>query len=293
MRDYVAALPANLATHSLIEIMLLYLKATIVDEVTEDDMKPLLSLPLWKSMIRFATTPPEDAVVEAAARAIMDVLFVYPCNGNIQRSAAVECQSEFVRQHIESLRSLNDQCVARRGEDDRLYYVRAITLLNCVLDKSKEYLPAYRLAQEADVLLLDDLHSATDQLEFTAQVYGINTHPSLIKVRARNATKVSELLAKLPAFTSAAENRVVAGGVEITDVPDKTLSEVGVRESGVILIRPKYSFDLDLDKVLTNPGPVEQAILSQHSTLEAFLDGPDQTAYAVSRTHLNPSTFVC
>jgi ubiquitin carboxyl-terminal hydrolase 34 len=282
MRDYVAALPASLATPRLIEIMLLYLKSTCADDITEDDMTPLLSLPLWKSMLRFATTSPDEVVVRAAVGAILDVLFVFPCNGKVRPSAAIECQSEFVRKHIEGLRSLNDQFVAQKGTEDQPNYVLAMRLLNHVLDKSKEYLPAYKLAGKPDVLLLDDLHTATDQLEFTAQVYGINTHPNLIKVRARDTTKVSELLAKLPTFTSAAENRVIAGGVEITDVPDKTLSEVGVRESGVILIRPKYSFNLDLDKVLTNPGPVEQAILSQHSTLEAFLDGPDQTAFHVS-----------
>jgi hypothetical protein len=282
MRDHVAKLYAGHATPRLINIMLLYLRAICVDEPVKDNMASLLALPLWKAVVRFAITAPDNAVSREANYAIADLLFAYPSSGNVQLAAVAQCQSEFVREHMKSLHSLHDHYVAKRMNEDLRYYHRALDILSLVFDKSKEYLAANKLPQDSEVLIVDEAHNEADKIAFTAQVYGMNTEPNSVEIQAKQSTKVSELLAKLPNFTSALENRVIAGGIEITNLPDKTLVEAGISSTGVILIRPKYSFGLDLDEVLTRPGPVEQAILSQHSILEAFLDGPDETAMHVS-----------
>lgn len=282
MKDYVASLPANLATPGLVDILLVYLRSISLKQADLAEMTPLLSLSIWKTIVRFAITSPNDAVADRAAGAILDMLFVYPFNtGSSLANEAIQIQCEFVREHVKCLRSLNDACVAQRSQANVRSYIFAMRLLDRIFHSSQEQLSANKLPREPGVLTMDETVDNPDRMMFTAQVYGMSNEPNIIRVLASPTTKVSELLAKIPAFTSTVENRVIVGGIEVTNMPDKSLADAGVRQSGVIHIRPKYSFGIDVDKLLTHLGPVEQAILSQHSTLEAFLDGPPQTAFPV------------
>ena len=279
VKDCVPPLASNLATPKLIDIILSWLR-TVSTEGDEECASPLLSRPIWNALVRFAITSPDDIVATGALTAILDILFVSSVHDDTM--AAATCQSEFARVHIDCLRALKDKYVAQPSQENLRYYMFAMNILRQAFSKSQEYLSANRLPLEPNALRLNETTDGPDLITFTAQIYSMSNEPEPIKVQASPSTTVSRLLARLPAFTSAGENRVIAGGVEITDVPDKTLLEAGVRQSGVILIRPRFSIDVDLDKLLTHPGPMEEAILSQHTTLEAFLDGPTHIAYAVS-----------
>ena len=282
MQDHVPSFSANLATPKLIEFILASLKDECLKDELKTDMTQLLSLPLWKALVRVATSSPDDSVVHAAVGAVIDLLFLHPIVMPASPATVVQCHSEFVRDHIESLRHLYESFVLSRQPTELRDFHLNMNLLAALLEHSRESLSTYALAREPDLLILGDLKEAIGRISFTAQVYGPELQPNAITVHATEETKVLEVLAKLPGYTGAAQHRAIAGGVEISHVPEKTLSEAGVQESGVILIRPKYAFDLDLCKVLTNPGPVEHAILARYSTLEAFVDGPEEIAHSVS-----------
>ena len=281
MQDYVPYLSANVATPRLIEFVSASLKAEFANEAMKTDMTYLTSLPLWSAVVRFATSSPEDAVVNGAVNTILDLLFTYPMVTLMKPTVVAQCQVVFVRDHVESLRNLGESYSQSKNSLDLRNFIVGMNLLEAVLRRSRDTLSTYGFAKEPDVLMVGDLKDEARRITFTAQVYGPETQPKLLTVHARESTKVAELLTKLPNYTGADQSRVIAGGTEITDFLDATLSEAGVRQSGVILIRPRYTFDSDLDKVLTCPGPVEQAILTQYSSVEALVDGPEETAHRV------------
>ena len=161
-------------------------------------------------------------------------------------------------------------------------FFQGIDLLTMVLFRSRETAHFFTFVEPAEGLLIDDVQGGSEMIHFTAQVYGSEAQPKIIPVNARGSAKVSELLSRLPPITNVEENRVIAGGVEVTHFPEKSLSEVGIKHLGVIMIRPKYSCDLDLDKVLPSPGSVEQEILDQFEALDKLLDGPELFADKVS-----------
>lgn len=283
MKDHVASLPSDIATPGLIDLILQFLSNTLLKGEGETYEIRLLSHSLWKALVRFAITAPTESVITASVNAVLNLLFAPPTEGEaISAAAAARCQHEFVREHVACLSSLKDNFVAQRRPDDLRGFKIAMSILEHALSRSKQHLSNSKVPSEPDVLTLEGASEGAEAIEFIAQVYAIGTEPKLIKVQAKQSSRVSQLLARLPAFTSAAENRVIAGGVEVTDAPDRMLVEVGVQQSSVILIRPRFSFDVDLEKILSRPGPVEQAILSQYSILEDFLDGPYEVACSVS-----------
>ena len=58
------------------------------------------------------------------------------------------------------------------------------------------------------------------------------------------------------------------------------------------MIRPRYTFATNVDELLTCPGPVEQEISAQYSSLEAFMDGPEEIAQRVGRNALSMSLLI-
>lgn len=284
MWERVPSLPVELATRRLIDqvSMCLRMKVASIQEEMRGDLKPLLSLSLWQTLVRFATSAPDDAVVKAAIDLIMNFLFTFPINAQLRAEAAIQCQSEFAKTLVVSLSTLHEIHARDKTSEALRHYGLAMNVLDAVFECSKNF-PTDQSSSDSKVLDIKDDQDDSTSIEFIAQVYGLKSEPKKIKVSARDSTKVSMLLRALPDLTATTENRVVAGGVEITEMPEKTLYEAGVRHSGVILIRPKYSYTVNLDQVLTRPGPVEEAILSEYSALEALLDGPEETAHRVSR----------
>jgi hypothetical protein len=221
-------------------------------------------------------------VVNAATAAILELLFVFPATTAFPRLSIAECHAEFARNHIENLCSDYEELAQKESATDPRRFFQGIDLLSAVLFKSKQTAAAFDLKAPAENLLIDNLQGDSGIIHFTAHVYGAEVQPKVVTVSARKSTKVSELLSRLPPLTGAGENRVIAGGAEITHLSDKSLSEVGIEHPRVIMIRPKYSYDLDFDRVLTSPGPVEQEILDQFESLDKFLDGPESLAQRVT-----------
>ena len=288
MQHHVPSIGAEVATPRLIEPIVTHLKLECENDNTRTDLSRMLSYPLWETLLRFATSSPDDTVVNMATGAIIDLLFLHPIATSVAPTTIAECHSKFVEAHIERLRSLREGFTKSKSQLDPRNFLLAVNLLAAILTKSRDDLSLYGSGTEADMLNVGDAGDEDGRITFTAEICGPATHPTTITIQAKVWTKVSELLAKLSGYTSAVENRVIAGGVEITGVSDKTLSEAGIQPSGVILIRPRYTFDLDLGKVLTKPGPVEHAILAQYTTLQAFLDGADVTAQQVCVVLLLP-----
>ena len=286
VQDYVPSLPSNLATPRLIEFVCAVLKAEFAYEHMMADISQLLKLPLWNTLVRFATTSIPDEVVNPAQTAILDLLFMYPVTTTIPPASVAHCHSNFARDHIRDLCVEYDGCVRSKEAADWRKFNHGMNLLNAVLVKSREILSTYALAKQDDALVLGDLEGVPDRIAFLAQVHRPTRQPTSITVHARESTKISELLAEFPESIGTEENRIIAGGIDITEKPDESFSEAGIRCSGMIMLCPKYTFDVDLDKVLISPGPVEHEILLQYSSLECFLDGPENAAYRVS-SHLN------
>ncbi|KAK3718188.1 hypothetical protein LTR37_005303 [Vermiconidia calcicola] len=282
LHDHIPSLSATLATPRLIHLIYTSLKVECAKEEVKQDMTKLLQFPLWKSMVRFATTS-LDNVVKVAVSAMVDLLFISPSILRIPPASVTQCHGEFVRGHIESTCHHFSNLVQSKEPAHYRTFLLDMTLLGLLLNESRKILTIYSSPKESDVLLVGDKTSADDGIAFVAQVHGPETQPAVIEVQAKESTKVAELLAALSTKTGAKRNRVIAGGIEITDMADESLPDAGVRQSGLVLVCPKYTLDLDLDKVLTRPGPVEQEILTQYSSIEAFLDGPDQVAEVAYR----------
>lgn len=281
MQDHVLVLRADLATPKLIEFISVSLKADFGRETLRSDLSQILDLPLWKTLVRFATTSTEPSVVNMAVGVILDLLFEYLSLTTIPPALVVPCQSQFVRVHIGSLCLDYEELVRSKEAADPRKFFQGIHLLDALLDKSRETASKYAPAKKPGNLMLGNLNGEADTISFTAQIYGPDVQPKPVSVNARRDTKVSELIAMLPQETGTAESRVIAGGKELTLVPDRTLSDAGVEHSGVIMICPKYTFGFNLDQVLTCSGPVEQEIMDQYDSLECFLDGPEYIAQKV------------
>lgn len=283
MKEYVASLPSEIATQGLIDLVLRFLRSNLLEGVDGEYGTRLLSHPLWKALVRFAITAPAKSVISASVNAILDLLFALPNESNIISAAATaRCHHAFVSEHLACLSTLKDTIVEHQRPSDLLGFKIALNILEHALSRSQQHVLDNKVPSEPATLTLEGTSDSAEGITFIAQVYATGTEPKLIQVQAKHSAKVSELLARLPSFTSATENRIIAGGVEVTDVPHKTLLEVGVQQSGVVHIRPKFSVDFDLDSTLTHPGPVEQALLSQYSILEGFLDAPYELACSVS-----------
>lgn len=212
-------------------------------------------------------------VAATAVHAIIDILFDFPIKISVPPTSVARCHSVFARSVIQDLPALR--------EDTRRIFL-GLNVLTALLDQSKATKSTYDPLNPAAAITLDGLDGAVDTISFTAQIYGPETQSRSMPIRARQSHKVSALLAKLSDHTGALQNRIIAGGAEITSMPDKSLSEAGVSDSGVILIRPRYTLDVDLDTVLTCAGPVEREVLAQYDVLDALLDGHEDVAQRVS-----------
>lgn len=292
VQDYVPSLCAGYATPRLIEFMCVTLKAAFASEDIKSDPTKLLHLPLWETLVRFATASQDHEVVNGAARAILELLFDFPSTTNIAPASIAHAHGSFVRSHIQSLCSEYSKCIHVGQGSSWAEFLHGLDLLGAVLTRSRETTSTYTIAKDQEALTVGQVKDAQDSISFVAQIYGPGTEPTSFNVHARESTKVSELLAHLRRSTGATENRLIAGGREITAEPNKSLFESGVHDSGVIMIRPRYTFATNVDELLTCPGPVEQEISAQYSSLEAFMDGPEEIAQRVGRNALSMSLLI-
>ena len=281
MRDYVPSMAVNLATPKLIEFIIPSLSVEYANESVKNDVTQLLQHPLWKTLVRFATTSADNFVVKTATGAILNLLFHYPSQTNLAPALVAKCHGEFAKSHIADLCREYEESDGFKETTHLRKFRAGVDLLSSVLIKSRETASTYALAEQSNDLFLEGYEDESGDITFTVQVYGPEVQASILTVRAKLDTRVSELLSKLPDITGTSDNRVIACGSEVSQMPDKSLSEAGIRQSGSIMIRPKYTSTLDLDKVLTCLDPVEKEILYQYKSLEAFLDGAEPVAQKV------------
>ena len=284
IHDRVPTLANSLITPKLVEFIYGSLKAECLKESTKLEPDEMLESPLWLSLVGFATTSSDSGIVAISTSAIVELLFIYPVTIGVPINAIVQIQAKFVQGHIEALRHIYTGIMqTEEVTSGTQTFVQGMNLLTAVLVKSRETASTYAAARPSDLLSLDDSDGSANTITFTAQIYGPESQAQPFVIRARHDTKVSALVAGLSTFTGAAENRVIAGGIEISHAPTKSLRDVGVQQSGVIMICPRYDFNLDLDTVLTRPGPIEQEILVQYDKLEAMLEGPEQLSRTVRK----------
>ncbi|KAF2481740.1 hypothetical protein BDY17DRAFT_299566 [Neohortaea acidophila] len=279
MQKQVSLLDARFVTPKLIEFIDVSLKAEFNTTSLKSAPIGLLDLPLWKALVRVARTSKESEVVGMSVGLILDLLFAFPREIDVAVDLVVPCQCRFVHDHIQGF--TNDvERLLRTNESSvaDLQFSRDIFLLGELLVKSNATASVYAGAEALDALVLDDIQDGSKPIEFTAQVYGPRPQPQSVQVRASEATKVSELIAKLPGKTAAADNRVIVGGREISLQPNQTLNEAQISQSGVLMIRPRYTSDANLEEVLACSSSVEREVMLQYGALESFLDGPDAIA---------------
>jgi ubiquitin carboxyl-terminal hydrolase 34 len=278
MQNFVPSLSADLASPTLVQFVALSLR----QECQSEDMPPefvnILDLPLWDAIVRFATCSPTAGVIESATGAILDLLFIFPINSRFSPASISQCHIKFVESHIERLRIVFANIDQAADSPGRREFWHGMDLLHWLLRRSRETLSPLKLTEESGALCVGDPSDHSDRITFEVQIHGPDVQPRNMPVAASAFSKVPELLAALSATLGASHIKIIAGGVDITTAGEQTLAEAGVRQSGVILVCPRFKPSDDIDKALVRAGPVEQAILAQYSSVEAFLDGPDAAA---------------
>lgn len=290
MQRYVPSLPTTLASPRLVELICTYLKEECATGEIGSDYSQLLRHPLWEALGRFATAARDGLVVEAAASALMQFMFDHPARpgaGDL-RASAVKCQRESVRAYARLLQQKYTQLMENDAATEEQDVFRIVNLLHAFLVRSKEFTGFYASAEQQDVVVLDPSTDEADRLAFSIQIYGAGSQPEALSVQASKTSTVSQLLSSLPQKTGAAANRIIAAGREITGLTMETLEEAGVRESGLIQIRPRYKQDFNFDHLLMSAGPVEKEIVAHFDILEQLMDGPPLLAEKVRKT----STFL-
>lgn len=258
----------------------------LTDAESDNDSKTLKS-PLWSFLVRVATECPGSRIANRAAEKVCTLLFEDDPESASLESVIVQTQCGFVRGHLAELgRSFMDSNRRRIGADEKKI-CSSIDLIKAVLDRSQATTYSYRRDAKSDGIIISNA-DAHNPLSFSVQLYSphADCRKDRVCVQASKLSTVAELDAGIRGLTFGQDSRIIVGGRLIDRIQDgrKTLQEIGVQPSGVITISPKYSFNDDLDVVLTKPGPVEEELLAQYEHLEMFLDGPievAQRAYAI------------
>lgn len=288
----VPSTPAKHATPALIGLLIEPLRNRVYADSLQAEYPHILGWPLWKTLVRIAAESPDPATANTALTGMCDVLFAWPQRFT-SKSAIVQCHAQFVREFVDRL--CNEYADLSRfvNESEVRVFCQGLGVLSVVFQKSKQMESSFQLPKPPDKIII-----ATKDAEpfcFSIQINSPQRQQGVISVQASKSTTIAELAAALPARTGASDHRVIVGGrsLDLDAVASKTLSEAGVQASGVINISPRYTSDCDLDKVLTDPGPVEQELLAQYGRLETFLDGPNpvaQSAYHLLAT-MTPSAL--
>nr|POE66200.1 hypothetical protein CFP56_54462 [Quercus suber] len=271
--EFVPTLSAHLATPHLIRTILKPLEGRVTADALEDTPR-ILTHPLWLALIRFALDSDQPDAHEAAALTLRDLLFLFP-QGLDSKASVVKSQSLFVRDLVDRLCQDGSNEDSPRNESNDLRFVRTIDLLSTLLQSSKIMGEHFLPPAEKDTILVGPVNTL-GTLCFKIQLHSSERQARLVEVRAHNSVTVAQLASAIERFTGMAEHRVIAAGKEIDFQANaqSTLSSAGIQNTGVIMISPRYTFNCDLDAVLTPPGPVEQIITEQYHRIERLVDGP-------------------
>lgn len=267
-------------TPCLIRLFGVQLQTQIKTSAASDNYSHMLETPTWQKLVQAAESVGVAQVSQLATDAICTLLFEQPRDSETRRLAAVKCHAEFASQQIAQI--CKDFVDLEKVGTATI--CQKISLLEAVLRKSRQ--PAYSVKPPVNTEICLATEPSEELFQCTVQVYCLGQgQPKLYRLQANSTTAVSELLAKLPSLTGAVENRVIVGGkaVDQESQLNEPLSKLGVQASGGILISPKHTMHSDLSIVLTQPGTVEQAVLTHFDDLERLLDGPDDVAQKVRR----------
>ncbi|KAK5118435.1 hypothetical protein LTR62_002949 [Meristemomyces frigidus] len=268
-------MPAEYATPVMIEIMTEALKSEIRATLASNPEADPLGRPLWKALVRFAVHAPANDATKAAADAVCKLLFYWPLQSD-DRATPARCHKRFVEDFVDWL------CVTYMNDpnpDDperSMGFQQAINVLTLVLKCSRRTQPTAQLVAPMNSVPLPGTDSTPNakMLCFTVQMCSTQTHPTITSVRARPDNTLQELVDALPEKSGVTGKKIIIAGMpfDLRTSGKRTLSEIGVRSSGSILIYPTYSFDTTLENVLTELGPVEETMCRRSDRLEAFLD---------------------
>ncbi|KAK0366888.1 hypothetical protein LTR59_003219 [Friedmanniomyces endolithicus] len=277
--EFVPLLPTQFATPALVDVMIQWLKTHIRASMADDRTSEPLELPLWKTLVRIAATSLEAVTANAAVDAVCHLLFIWPQYSTSKDSIAAY-YVRFVRDFVDGLCKDFSSFDPEDVLDQAARFHQAIELLSTVLRKSKQMQPSAQLVAPVERITLESRVADSEALCFSLQLCPPQGSPTTTSVQASKTSSVADLAAALPGMTGTSSNRIILGGklVDLQADASKTLSDIGVESSGVILIRPVYTPDCDLETVLTVSGPVEQEMLAQYDRLEPFLDGPEPVA---------------
>lgn len=264
-------------TPELISICGMRLQEQLASSKSQSDYSSTLRSPIWEKLVQAAESTENPQVSQQAAQMICKVLF--EASGQHQTGAsAAQCHSAFARQQI------NRICTEYRESSgaNTASICQKLGLLDAVLFHSRE------VASRPGSSSLPDVSLATDPedeiVQYTLRIHGTGqTQPKTCVLRAKKSNTLSELAAKLPSATGAADNRVIMGGKELDLSADgeTTLDDMGIPSSGVIPIAPKHTSESDLGLVLTSPGAVESEVLEHYGELQELLEGPNKIASQV------------
>ncbi len=285
MQEHVPSLSADLVTAQLVDVIWAKVKYQRGSTEIQTDYTRILQLPLWNAIVRFALSSTRSDVVKVATTAVLDMLFDFPLSAVPQPASVSHCHGEFTRVLLKTLSQDFENLAHQESPVYQQQFLNCMDLLLHVLRKSQETTATLGLIAGPETLVVEAADNAPDGITFDIQIHSSEIRPTTVHVIARQSTTVTDLLLQLPNATGTAQNRVMAGGLEITKESGKTLSEVGVYHTGVLMICPKFAFGHDIDKAFTPAGPVEREILAQYSSIEAFLSGGDRLSEKASSLH--------
>ncbi|KAK5174763.1 uncharacterized protein LTR77_001846 [Saxophila tyrrhenica] len=278
MQDHVPSLPAELASAELVQMVSMQVRSQCSSAEVQADYTKMLRLPLWHAIERFAVSSSQAQVKKLGIDVILDMLFDFPSKAQVPTASILRCHAEFAMALLDKLGQSFRNVQESDNAEDGLQFLNGMTLLFFLLRASKVNKILPELDADHELLVVDEAKGPADGMILDVQIYGPEIQPLRYRAMARQSTKVPTLLSSLPQVTSAGQHRIIAGGLEITHENDKTLAELGVHHLGVLMIRPVFATGDDIDKCVTPAGPVEQEILAQYSSVEAFLTGPDPLA---------------
>lgn len=282
MEDHVPSLPPHLATEQLTRFIDTGLRQKVASEELKSDFRAVFDCALWKALVRVATCSPQIEVSNAATQIVLGFLFHHHRDFGVAPEDIAPCQRQFVRDLIVNLHLLYETATSGGDEADMTKCSRNIDLLYDMLKASKNFLPYAQDVGGSHPLDIDDAGTASDRFSFHVAIYGAEPKPLVKHVVARRSTTVTTLLNTLPAHTGAIYNKVIANGVDITAGSDDTLANVvGLACAGVLLIRPRFTLDDNIDLAFSPAGTVEQEILAQYESIEPLLEGPESIAARV------------
>lgn len=232
----------------------------------------ILDLPLWQQLVRIATTAKKDDIARSAIQCICNLLFVLPRTSLHGLAPAIQCQTEFVRRHVDYL----EQCFGDTSFDgeQRVWRVtRGIAFLDIVLQQSKDHAEIY--ASPISTICTSNNECSGEACILKLQINGPLSLPGRLDVQIPNDSSLKALLKVLQDHTGVEHHDMIRGGtlVDIEDLADQTIREAGFSPASPVTVRPRYTFQSNFSKLFRPAGPTEAAILDHYDRLEGFLDG--------------------